>query len=404
MLGLLCVMALAWGGDPPPDKIQFKDGGSVEGVILRVEEDELFVAHGTRIRSYPLDDVDLLEGPRVAFPEYVERLRKTFEEPSAAACLELAEWCRQQGLLRDVDLQYWHTLTLDPENETAHTALGHFRRRGRWMVKVGNGGVIKWSDLAERRADFHDPWELTSAHFEVQAAGRLDEVVAACADLEQHYLAFFKTLQEPAGFYEVQAPIKVRLYPDRDSFPSQSSLLDAYFDRANRALYSYFIDGEGSRLTHEATHALLYYTARELGRKEPKLPGWIDEGLACYFEAALTGAPGARRFEPGRRDTERIEAHAHAEDPDGIVRVLNYDAGDFGASTGQARKYGQAYTLTYFLLHSSDPDRKEGFLRYIASVYQSQGSMSHFKNAMGVRDLDDLEEAWQDFVQRLAGA
>ena len=71
------------------------------------------------------------------------RLRKSFREPSAGACLELAEWCREQGLLRDVNFQYYRVLALEPANATAHEALGHFQRRGQWMVKVGNGGVVR---------------------------------------------------------------------------------------------------------------------------------------------------------------------------------------------------------------------------------------------------------------------
>lgn len=401
MLELALFLAPLLGGDPPPDVIELKRGRKVTGVILFVGPEEVRIADGSRRKTIRRSEIVSMTGPRLAWPEYVERLRRHFAAPEATAdqAVELAEWCAAQGLLRDTEFLYLRALSLDPDQEKARAALGHVRRGGDWVVKVGNGGRTTWRRLLERRLDMDEPWEFSTSHFDVEAAGPLPEILAAAAELEEVYEAFFRLFQAGVGFHEVLAPMEVRIYPDFDAFPALSNNLDSYFHRQTRILHTYLRDGRASRLQHEAVHELMYFTARELDRKEPSLPGWLEEGLADYLDSSLDGPPGSLRLEPGRINEELFRDHVTARKRDDLTRVLNYQTTDFGSSTGQRRRYAESYTLVQFLLHGAGGARAEGLHAFLASAYRGQGSMSHFKKVFEVRDLDDLDAEWQAWVE-----
>ncbi len=404
LLPALLAIAALMGGDPPPDTLVLDRGKKVTGVILKVTADEVVISQGSRTKSYPVSKVKSMTGPRVAYPEYLERLREHFAEPDASAeeAAELAAWCAEQGLERDTEWLYLRALTLDPDHEGARDALGHKRRGDGWSVKVGNGGKTTWDKLLDRRLKMKDAWELSTFHFDLKAAGELPDVLAAAAELEQVYAAWFELFQPTVGFHEVQAPIPVHLYPSHGDFPSQSNNLDAYFHRETRSLRSYFSDGVASRLQHEAVHAVIYYTAREWEKKEPKLPGWLEEGLATYLDSCLDGPPGAIVLDPEKLDEASFRDHHLAKKKDSLTRVLNYQTSDFGASTGQATKYAESYTLVHFLLHGADGERAEAFAKVLTLAYRGQGSMSHFKKALELRKLDQLEAEWEAYVEELA--
>jgi hypothetical protein len=401
---LLACAALLLGGDPEPDTLHLTNGKTVSGTLLKVTVDEVVVAQGSRTKSYAADKVQSIEGPRVLYPEYVQRLREHFADPDATAdqAVALATWCGENGLNRDTDWLYLRALSLDPTHEAAHLALGHDARGDGWSMKVGNGGRTTWEKRLERGRDMKDAWEIDSFHWKVEAAGELGDIVASVAELEQVYLAWFEVFQGPLGFHEIQEPIPAFLHPSHSEFPSQSNNLDAYFHRETRSLNSYFSDGRASRLQHEAVHAVAYYTVREWEKKEPKFPGWLEEGLATYLDASLYGPAGALQLDLGRVDEASFRDHHEAEKKDSLTRVLNYQSSDFGASTGQATKYAESYTLVHYLLHGKGGEYVEGFHQVILLAFRGQGSMSHFKKALGLRKLDGLEEEWEDYVAQLA--
>lgn len=400
MLPVLLCLAILAGGDPPLDTIHLVKGKPLTGVILRMDAEELVLAQGTRTRTIKLADVQAVEGPRVAYRDYVDKLRQLCADPaaSAAAANELAAWAEEHGLLRDTDALRLRALALDPADATAHEALGHTRRGEDWVVQVGNGGRTTWDKLLERCRDMQEPWEFSTFHFDVTAAGDLKQILDAAAELEETYAAFFELFQHGVGFHEVQAPIPVFLSPDRENFPSQSNFLDAYFHVETRSLRSYFSEGRASRLVHEGVHAVMYYAARELERKDPQLPGWLEEGLASYLDASLRGTPGALALDPGRIDEGSFREHHETDRKDDLVRVLNYQSGDFGASTGQTRRYAQSYTLVHFLLHGNDGNYAAPFAAFLASSFRTQSSMSHFKKIFELRDLDGLQAEWEAYV------
>jgi hypothetical protein len=70
-------------------------------------------------------------------------------DADAPAQLELAGWCRQQGLTREADYHYQLALALDPGNTEAHRALGHARGDGRWLTTeelMESHGLVRYGN------------------------------------------------------------------------------------------------------------------------------------------------------------------------------------------------------------------------------------------------------------------
>ena len=391
-------------GDPPLDRVILKSGKVMSGVVLLVNDEEVILAQGSRKREIPRDKVDSIEGPRLDYPDYVRRLHNLF----AAGCLakeaiQMADWCNNHGFLRDADFFLWAALATDPDNEEAHLRLGHKKKKNQWSVKVGNGGITNWDKLLQRRMEFKNAWLMKTAHFEIHVAGPLKLAVNSVAELEQTYAAFFDAFQQSASLLELQEPIVVHIYPDEDSFPSTSSLLDAFWDSKGYILKSYFRAGGASRMFRTVAHALTDSTAREISRSTPAFPGWLAEGMAHWLECALTGGnakPGALDYDPSRLDKAAILAHQDLPKIDSLMRVLNYSLTDFGSSTGQKRAFAQSYTLFTYLYNNDDEAVRVRFSKYLMDAWRSKGSTSSFKKTVAQKKMDQLEKEWRAWVEK----
>ena len=401
MLCLVLTMVLL--GDPPLDRVVLKSGKEMMGIILRVDDEKVLLAQGTRVREIPRDKVDTMDGPRPDYSDYVRRLHDLFaagSQPKEA--LALADWCNNHGLLRDSDFLLWVTLAADPTNEEAHLRLGHKKKKDTWTAKVGNGKTATWDKLLDRHMKFKDPWVMNTAHFEVHAAGPLPLVVTTIAEVEQTYAAFFDAFQGMALLQELRNPIVVHFYPDEESFPSTSSLLDSFWDPQGRILKSYFRGGSASRIYRTVAHAITDSTAREMGRSKPAFPGWLAEGMGHWLASALTGGnsrPGAPDYDPSRLDKGSILNHFNLKKKDGLMRVLNYSLTDFGSSTGQERAFCQSYTLFAFLYNHDEEGMRQRFGNYLTDAWRSKGSTSSFKKTVAQRKLDRLEKEWKAWVE-----
>ena len=200
LLGLLALATPFLADEPevPEDVVHFAKGRPQEGVLVRNDSSGVWLAQKSKVRHYDVSEVVKVEGPRAAYPEYIERMRAEFnEQPDADRCVELAKWCEENGLTRDAQLYYWRALLDNPTHDAAHEGLGHRKSRGLYRIPVKGHGKLSVQEIREVRAsDFDDCWELTTMHFKVEAAGDLPDVLAACADLEMVYSAFFKEFQE----------------------------------------------------------------------------------------------------------------------------------------------------------------------------------------------------------------
>ncbi|HEX9793651.1 MAG TPA: DUF1570 domain-containing protein [Planctomycetota bacterium] len=402
---LFAALAVLSGGEPedPPDTVLLVGGKELQGVVLRETSSTLALRFERRDLEIPIEEVRTWSGPRRSRRDYLPRLHAAFRRPPDAGLdRKLAAWCTANGLLRDARVHWWRALLADPRSAAAHRALGHRPQGEEWLLPVEGRG---WRSFEEARAlhrEENRPWGIPSAHFRVRGSGELEDLLAASAELELLYAAYYDRYQLGAGFPELLAPIAVEIHASADSFPRLSGTVDAYYSPATATVHSYFFGGRASQLLHEAMHAIQDRGARQMLRGDPSMPGWLVEGLACYMAASFDDAPGAPRFEAGRPDRMLMRAHAEAVRPASLGRVLRYESGDFAASTRQHEKYGQAYSLVHFLQHGGRPELEAAFLQILAASHLRRSTAQADERLLAGDDAPAFGAAWRAHAAALA--
>lgn len=169
-----------------------------------------------------------------------------------------------------------------------------------------------------------------------------------------------------------------------------------------------------SLLGHEGFHQYLQHetTAR--------LPAWLNEGLACQWEAFdLDGR--APRFTPYRNYLRKNDLREAMRVPDGFIGVselINMHAGQAVVKTGQYVRayYAQVWSLVLFLrtTHRDElqhllADASDQKLRHVISSYRATEDESHpsltdneiiFQHYIA-DDLQAFSQSYRAFVSKL---
>ena len=398
-LALLATLALAFGGEPrPPDRIELKDGGAVEGYVLLERKDEVLVLVKSRERTIPADEIASVRSAARTLAEILDRL-DALGPDDAAGRLELEATCRDRDLPGEAEVLALGALCVDPGHEAAHAFLGHAKRKAGWTVRRGAKSV-PFDKLLAARADLRDPWKLGTTHYALLTNLALRDAVAMALDLERFYRAFYRRLGEEVELREVFTPLGVGVYGDHRTFPEGLARRPAYFDPASgQVLVNAAAVDPRRALVHEATHQILHATAVATRRGLGEIPGWLDEGLAEYMAWSLAGGPGRVTFDLGAFADHHFEAHREAKKPYDLGRVLQFASGDFHGSSKTDLKYAEAYTLVHFLLHGEEGGYREEFFAFLRGAYEGRASSTDFKKAFEASEKE-LEEAWNRHVRR----
>lgn len=156
--------------------------------------------------------------------------------------------------------------------------------------------------------------------------------------------------------------------------------------------------GTLSIMAHEGLHQYLEATGR--GR----IPAWINEGLACYFESfdLMNGRPV---FKP-ERNTLRAPFLREAVQRDDLIplkEILGTNAGEaVHRTTGHVRSYyAQEWSLVLFLLSDKAPSEyRQGFqdlLDDLGSVTMEQRATSRL-NALNNAGLSPGEAVFRIYI------
>lgn len=119
-------------------------------------------------------------------------------------------------------------------------------------------------------------------------------------------------------------------------------------------------------LTHEGFHQYLYH------RASPKIPAWLNEGLAVACEGQRWGTGGLRAFDkwfnPARRNN-LAEALVRDETFD-LSELLQMNAGHVVGGRGRDIRtyYAQVWLLALFLQEADDGRYADDFARLLATV------------------------------------
>jgi hypothetical protein len=226
-------------------------------------------------------------------------------------------------------------------------------------------------------------------------------VLDIAMDLELFYRAFYERFGKELELCEIVRLMPVHVHADGKSFPDLAGGRMPYFDPS---LMTVIVTAEAgylrNLLIHEATHQLLYATAvsaEHSARAKGCLPGWLDEGLSCWFESIQTGPPGRVVFEDRRQSAHHQTVHRTAERPYDFSRVLTFGPEDFHASTRADLKYAQCYTLVEFFLRGDHFAHRDSFFAVLRSAYGGNCSSQDVRQTLNVAP-DEFERAWKAHV------
>jgi hypothetical protein len=125
-----------WCGTAVGDRFELRDGGWVEGELL-----ERTVAHDYVIRTSAgatvtigRREVTRIERQDERTAEYLRRSRTMPD--TVEAHRELAQWCREQRLVKEREHHLARVLEFAPDDEEARLGLGYQRREGRWLTRA----------------------------------------------------------------------------------------------------------------------------------------------------------------------------------------------------------------------------------------------------------------------------
>lgn len=402
MTWLAATLALcAWIGDPrPPDVVELVGGRKLEGRVVYQDAEKLVLRVGSNDKDLAMKEVASVRSRAADLADVVKKWR-ALKPDDVAGTMQLADACKKQDL-DEAGVMAWDALAYDPWNEAAHVMLGHLKKDEGWSVREKTR-VLEYEKLGNLRKDWNDAWVLPTTHYALRSNQKLVNAVAAAMDLECFYRSFFDLFQIELGLREVVEPMGAEVHADKKSFPESVGGRPAYFDPSANVLY---VNAEGGvrrgDLFHEATHQILHNTAERVRSGRGDIPGWLNEGLAEYMAAGMSGPEARASFATGALDRGHFRVHALAKDPYDLSRVLAFGSEDFGASSKADLKYAQSYTLVQFCLHGEYGKHRKAFLAFMRGTYEGHASGKDFKDAIGMRE-SELEKAWTAYVKGIAG-
>jgi hypothetical protein len=155
-------------------------------------------------------------------------------------------------------------------------------------------------------------------------------------------------------------------------------------------------------VSHEATHQMAANTG--LFPHHVRVPSWVHEGLAAYFESPNDGAWSGI----GAVNELRIRYY-RALEPDRVHSSLDFIVGDqifdYAASLGATlHGYGQAWALTHFLVEKHF-DELMGFYKALGELPPDINFNPEVLNAIFDRtfggDRQSLDQEWRSYMRSL---
>lgn len=155
-------------------------------------------------------------------------------------------------------------------------------------------------------------------------------------------------------------------------------------------------------VSHEATHQMASNTG--LFPHHVRVPSWVHEGLAAYFESPNDGAWSGI----GAVNEQRI-MYYRALEPDRVHSSLDFIVGDqifdYARSLGATlHGYGQAWALTHFLIEKHF-DELMRFYKALGELPPDINFTPEVLNALFNRtfggDRQGLEQEWRSYMRTL---
>jgi hypothetical protein len=396
LAGVLALFALA-SASGAQDTVELLDGTQLEGRVVLETPERVIVRKGSRDREVERAKVKRVESRAHALDELLASWL-ALEKVTAEATLELARKAKASGLSGEAEVLAMRVLAVDPSNEAAHLFLEHERRGENWILRRGSRR-LSLERRVEQSRDWGEAWEFTTSHYVLATNLELATACDLALELELYYRNFYAWFAIELGLYEVLEPMASHVHADKSSFPDESGRIGYFDGQANRLVELATQDNLLGVLTHEATHQILYNTARAARVSSSAVPPWLDEGLAEFCSSARRGFAGRASYALESRYDAHFVTHRDAKKPYDLARILTFSTGDFAASSKADLKYAEAYTLVHFCLLGDQGAHRRPFLDFLGTALRGKGSSTDFKNAL-LMDERRLEKAWNEYVGR----
>ncbi len=220
----LILTGLLFAAAARADVVHLKNGKSIEGKVT-VEGDKVTVQIPFGSVSFPKSKVLRIERKESSIDVYEQKLA-ALKKGDAAGRLELAAWCRKQGLRARGETLLREVLEFDPENTAARKLMGYVKHGGEWVTpeeKYRALGMIKFE------GQWHKP-ESVAAVKKARAAAVQAEAERRKTELE---------LKLKIAELEKLNAERARLEAERRKLEAERARLEAERRRMGRVLGRY---------------------------------------------------------------------------------------------------------------------------------------------------------------------
>ncbi|MFN7875311.1 MAG: hypothetical protein ACK5PB_08340 [Pirellula sp.] len=263
-------------------------------------------------------------------------------------------------------------------------------------TKIARGGsaasnlisIRTYSASDTKKVETHSRWNTTTTYAPFVLYSTLD--VAKIESLADRLDGYKKEVEDVLELTFLVDEIKIVVLRDRVEY---DSYLDEHFPKLpkRRALFvqhrgpglvlTYMHDDWIVDARHECAHAMIHSC-------RTKLPSWLDEGLAEYFETSLP---------------DRLSHREHAQ---GVLAQIRY--GQVPAieeleqwhvdGALESKQYRDAWSVVAFLLHHS-PETRATFRQYLQDL-QSGAAAGYLGRRLSRELRQDWRKEFLRFYQR----
>ncbi len=449
-LALCAAAAVAFLPAALADIIHLKDGGKIEGKIVRQSDTEVQIVTKYGVQTIPRENIKEVETTPSVREVYKQKLAEIATD-DAQARYELGLWCKEQGLAAEAEIEFRETLRLKPGHHGARVEMGYVFYGGRWVhtdqltelmeqknLVAHEGRLIskdEYDRLTAEEEETEETEEETPEEPEPEETKAEDPGVpwSQAYDVStSHYTIrtnvgkkisrrYAKLMEELHGEYrkvfrgyrpKEKGKYSVWVYRNQQDFMSETGRrqdVGGYYDTQSKRVISYRgIYGSGTTdavLARECCHQYLDSVMASMS----SAPAWIVEGFAVYFESAKVAESGSVKMGKLPRDRLiQLKAAIAKGQFIPIDQLIRRSRNRFGPN-----EEAHAWSLVYFMMKSGSKKGKilSTFFDRCATYVPAAGGRggrgrtrvnlaAEFEKLIG--DLQVFQDDWKRFISGLS--
>jgi len=155
-----------------------------------------------------------------------------------------------------------------------------------------------------------------------------------------------------------------------------------------------------SVLRHEAFHQFTY---ERLGLRLPK---WLNEGLATYFEDGIVGRNEIVTGLVSAQRLHKVQQDIRSNNCIPFEQLWNAQSSEWSQVVREDRQtasaiYNQSWAIVQFLIHGADGKYVGAFENYFQRIGQGEAPAAAFRSAFRLNSPAQLQDEWVRYMQGL---